>query len=85
MAASAWAGLTVSEDGLVAGAGVAASAAAAAAGGLATSAEGLSVDAAAACAAASLRAWADRFVAGGASTVAVLTFAEDVPTVAAGA
>jgi hypothetical protein len=79
MAASAWAGLTVSEDGLAVGAGVSA------AGGLATSAEGLSVDAAAACAAASLRAWADRFVAGGASTVAVLTFAEDVPTVAAGA
>ena len=81
MAASAWAGMTVSDDGLAVGAGVAASAA----GGLATSAEGLSVDAAAACAAASLRAWADRFVAGGASTVAVLTFAEDVPTVAAGA
>jgi hypothetical protein len=81
VAASAWAGLTVSEEGLAVGAGVAASAA----GGLATSADELSVDAAAACAAASLWARADRFVAGGGSTAAVLTVAEDVPTVAAGA
>jgi hypothetical protein len=81
VAASAWAGLTASEDGLAVGAGVAASAA----GGLATSAEGLSVDAAAAGAAGSLRAWAGRLVGGGGSTAAVLAVAEDVPTVAAGA